>query len=248
MKRLALFILFGLFFILGHSQTWRFRRYEVWGAASILQYYGDIGGAEDKHFLRALGEMGFKTNPGISFGGIYRYDERWYIQASNTLGIFSQSDKNNSRNASRNFSFRTISDEFSLQGVYYFVKENEKNYYYSMWNRREHGLKKLFRPLSFYTFVGIGGIFYWVKPGDSFKGSPRFVNKHLGLTFPIGLGMKFAYSPSFSMALELGRRFTTTDFLDGYTSATSEHNDIIYILNIKAIYRIQKSKRIRHLF
>jgi len=232
------------------SQAWKYRRYEAWGALSAFQYYGDIGAVEDLQFLKGFNQVNFLINrPGFSLGMIYRYKERWYIQGSNSFGYFVQSDKNTSRNRARNFAFSTIIDEFSIQGLYFLTKESDKHFYNSIWNRRERGFKKIFQPISIYTFAGVGGALFWVTPKESFVGSPRFVgNKHVAIAFPIGFGLKFAYSPSYSMSIEIGRRFTTTDFLDGFTSQYSKHNDVYYILNFKATYRFEKSNRIHHRF
>ncbi len=250
MKRIALILVFSLNFLMVQSQAWRFRRYEVWGALSALQYYGDIGAVEDLHFLKGFDQVNFLINrPGFSFGALYRYDERWYIQASNSFGYFVQSDKNTNRNRARDFAFSTIIDEISIQGYYFITKESEKHFYNSIWNRRERGLKKLFQPISIYTFAGVGGALFWVTPKESFIGSSRFVgNKHAAFAFPMGFGLKFAYSPTLALSIEIGRRFTTSDFLDGFTSQWSKHKDIYYILNIKAMYRFKRSNRIHHRF
>ncbi|NOU16395.1 MAG: hypothetical protein HOO91_02405 [Bacteroidales bacterium] len=251
MKRFFLIIILCFAVISGYSQMWKFRRYEVWSAFSVYQYYGDIGALADKHNLGGLTQISFTSNrPGISFGGIFRYDERFYIQASNSLGFFAKSDKDTKRNYTRDFAFRTITDELSIQGYYFFVKENEKNYFYSPFNYgRGRGIERYIRPFSFYVFAGVGGIFYKVTPKESLASSPRFVgNKHISVAFPIGLGAKFTVNPDFSLALELGRRFTLTDYLDGFTSVYSEHNDVYYILSFKAIYRLKKAKQIRYVF
>jgi len=211
----------------------------VWGAASVYQYFGDIGGTADKNNLMGLKDISFGANrPGISIGGIYRYDERWYFQVSNSFGFFTQTDKG-SRNETRNYAFTTIANETSIQGMYFILKENNRNYSFSIINRR--GGEN--QPLSIYAFAGLASVYYSVTPKESLDGSPRFVgDKHLSVAFPIGLGAKFSFTPEFSVGLDLGGRYTLTDYLDGFSSVYSKHKDLYYILNVKAIYRLPKAK------
>jgi len=244
MKRLALFTLLGLFFNEGYSQLWKYQRIEVWGAVSVLQYFGDIGGSADRNNLYGLKDVNLKSNrPGVSFGGIYRYNERWYFQASNTLGFLAQTDKD-SRNSLRNFSFLTIIDELSIQGMYFFIKEDDKNYSFSILATRGGG-KRMNQPFSFYAFAGIGGIYSKTTPKDDFVGSVRFTgNKNASISVPIGLGGKFALTPGFAVAMDISARYTFTDYLDGLTTPTSKYKDIYYQINVKVIYRLPRSKRI----
>jgi hypothetical protein len=242
MKRLVLLIIFGFSLIDGYSQIWRSRRYEVWGAVSVLQYYGDIGGTADKNNLMGLKDISLKSNrPGIAVGGIYRYNDRWYFQASNTLGFLAQTDKG-SRNAARNFAFSTVIDELSVQAMYFFIREDDKSYSFSILNASSWH-RKMNQPLSFYGLAGVGGIFFHVSPKNSFIGSDRFVRKSASLSIPIGVGGKFSLTPEYAFAMELIARYTFSDYLDGLNPPTSKFKDIYYQINFKFIYRIPKSKR-----
>jgi hypothetical protein len=238
MKRFFLLVIFSLVLFSGYSQIWTYQRYEVWGGVSVFQYFGDVGGSADRNNLFGLKDISFKSNrPGVSLGGMYRVDARWYIQASNSFGFFTQTDKG-SRNEARNFSFNTIANETSIQGVYYIVKESDRGYSFSMKGKKE-GLNQ---PFSIYAFAGIGSIYYRVTS----TGTPdsRFVsNKHLSIVFPIGLGLKIALTPKYSLGIELGPRYTFTDYLDGLTTASSKFNDVYYVLTVKAYYRFPRAKQ-----
>jgi opacity protein-like surface antigen len=243
MKRFVLLFLSIFLFLSGYSQIWKLKRFEVWGGVSVFQYFGDIGGSADGSNLFGIKDISLKSNrPGINIGGTYRVNERIYIHGSNSLGFFAQTDKG-SRNSSRNFAFYSIADELSVQGAFYILKE-KTNYYYSIMGMR--GLKNLNRPLSLYAFVGAGGLFFKVTPKEDLIGSSRLVDsKWVTVTFPVGLGLKFAYSPELSLGMELGARATLTDYLDGFTSSLSKHNDLYYLLNFKVIYRLAKGKGLR---
>jgi opacity protein-like surface antigen len=247
MKRISLLILCFIFTLSSFSQAWKYKRFEVWAGVSDFQYYGDVGGSPDKSNMFGLKDISFKSQrPGINIGFSYRLEERLYVHATNSFGIFSQTDQG-SRNSVRNFAFSSMADELSVQGVFYLIKERNV-YYYSIMARRG-GLRKLNQPLSLYTFVGVGGLFFKVIPKDNLDGSSRFIgNKHVSASFPVGLGLKFAYNQNISFGMELGARLTLTDYLDGLTSQYSKHNDIYYILNFKLIYRLSKGKGLKQIF
>jgi hypothetical protein len=244
MKRLLLTVALIFVMFSGYSQIWRYQRYEVWGAVSVFQYFGDCGGTADKKDLLGLKDISILANrPGFTIGAIYREDERWYFQISNSFGFFTQTDKG-SRNAARNFAFSTIANETSIQGLYFFVKESDRSYSFSYRYRLKH-INQLF---SAYAFAGFGSLYYKVTPKESLVGSDRFENKHLTMNFPVGVGIKLAFSPSFSFGFDLGRRWTLSDYLDGFTSPWSHHKDAYYIMNFKFYYRLPKAKPFRPIF
>ncbi len=247
MKRLTLFVLFGLLYIVGHSQAWKVRRYEIWGGVSAIEYFGDIGGTDAKNNLFGFRDISILSiRPGINFGGNYRVKERIYINLNNTLGIITQTDKG-SRNYLRDFAFNTIMDEFSLQGVYFILKENRNYNYLNI--RLRGGSKNVKRIFSVYTFAGIGGLYFKVKPKASLINSSQFVdNKSLTLTLPVGLGLKVAYSSDLSYSIEFGGRYVLSDYIDGVSTQSSKHNDLYYILNFKASYRISTGKGVKRFF
>lgn len=242
MRRFILLLLLSLLVYSGFSQSWRYQRYEVWGGVSVFQYYGDIGGSADKNNWLGLKDISLKSNrPGINFGGVVTLNDRIYLQGSNAFGVFAQTDVG-SRNSARNFAFTTIADELTVQVAYFFLAEN-KNYNYANIDLRG-GFKNLKKIISAYGFAGTGGIFFKVTPKLSMIGSPRFDgSKSIAMVFPVGVGVKVAYTQSFSIAAEIGARLTLTDKLDGYTSQYSKHNDFYYIMNFKAIYHLSNKKR-----
>lgn len=242
MKRLSLIFFFSLSIISGFSQSWNNQQYEIWGGVSVFQYFGDIGGSADRNNLFGLKDISIKSNrPGINFGGSYWVDDKILLQGSNLFGFFAQTDKG-SRNSARNFKFSTIANEFSVQGSYFIIKEN-KNINYSNIDLRG-GMKNLKRIISVYAFTGTGMLYFKVLPKESLDGSSRFNgSKSFTVAIPVGIGARLAYTQKMSLAVELGARLTFTDYLDGYTSQFSKHNDFYYIMNLKAVYRLSATHR-----
>jgi len=238
MKRFSLLIILSFIVFSGYSQIWRLQRYEVWGAVSVFQYFGDCGGTASSNNLMGLKDISIKANrPGFTVGGIYREDARLYFQVSNSFGLFTQTDAG-SRNDLRNFAFNTIANETSVQGLYFFIKESDRSYSFSI----KQALKNANQLFSMYAFVGMSSLYYKVTPLESLIDNSRFVDKNFTLAFPVGVGVKFTFTPSFSLGADLGRRWTLSDYLDGFTSDWSKHKDAYYILNLKLFYRLPKAK------
>jgi len=247
MKQVLILFLVCFITTLGYSQNPKLRRFEGWAGVSVFQYFGDIGGSADENNLMGLKDISIKSNrPGISFGATFKVNDIIYLNVSNSLGLFAQTDKG-SRNSTRDFAFSTIANETTIQGQYFFIKEKD-NYFFSMMSLRG-GSKNIYRCFSFYAYAGAGSIYFKVTPKESFIGSPRFSDdQSISFAFPIGFGLKIAYTPLLSLGVDFGGRFTLTDKLDGLASKFSKHNDIYYIMNFKIIYRLPKYIKIRHTY
>jgi hypothetical protein len=68
-----------------------------------------------------------------------------------------------------------------------------------------------------------------------------FNMKNSGFTgvIPGGFGATLIYSPNLNFGVEVGGRYTFTDFLDGYTSQYSKANDVYYFLNFTVTYKLK---------
>lgn len=95
-----------------------------------------------------------------------------------------------------------------------------------------------------YLFGGIGGVIGnpKLKDGAGTIITPNNFSK-FGIAFPVGAGLKYTIDSKWSLGLEFGRRFTTTDYIDGYTSKYSKHNDLYDFGMLSAIYKIQTDRR-----
>jgi hypothetical protein len=81
-----------------------------------------------------------------------------------------------------------------------------------------------------------------VKPNDVL--SP-FVTNTSGFTgvVPLGIGVTMIYSGKINFGLEVGGRFTYSDNLDGFTSASSQYNDVYHLVNFTITYKIITGKK-----
>jgi hypothetical protein len=64
-----------------------------------------------------------------------------------------------------------------------------------------------------------------------------------GLVLPVGVGLKYVINQNWSIGGEFGLRFSTKDYMDGYSHPKfSKANDLYYFGFINGIYRIRTSK------
>lgn len=238
-RRLAIILVFALA-ISGslNAQVWKKTPIEAFAGLSGLHYFGDIGGSPDASNLGGLRDINFlKIRPGIYFGARYRIAKPLQIKAYFASGFLAQSDFG-SRNEGRKFAFLTFTNELSLLAEFYIIPESDDNYFYSIMQIRG-GLRHFRQPWAVYVFGGAGALQFLVSPRESLVGSNRFIDdKNFTVVIPAGLGVKYAIMPRISMGMELGVKYTFTDFLDGFTSPTSQHNDIFYSFVLKANYKL----------
>ena len=108
-------------------------------------------------------------------------------------------------------------------------------------------LQKFNKGINLYIFAGVGGAYFKPKAFDGLADGPRsdeFTgNKNLSFVFPMGIGFKYPLTSTTFIGLELGGRFTTTDFIDGYESKTSDSKDLYYFTVINVSTKIKRVKR-----
>ena len=56
---------------------------------------------------------------------------------------------------------------------------------------------------------------------------------------PVGIGLKFGLNTSWSIGFDMGGRFTTSDYIDGYTSEYSKSKDVYIFGVINMVYKIE---------
>jgi OmpA-OmpF porin, OOP family len=181
-----------------------FAQKKYWEASATIgamNYYGDL-------------TPPVFTIKEIHAGGqlsIRRFFDREHALRINILhGKLSGNDRNFDRNYLRNNSFDGSLTEIAFLG--------EKDFK----GRKRFSSKLGYQKTnSFYLFGG-GSVAYFnpnVRYGDLYEGDKNveYVNWHIGM--PIGGGFRIDASEKLVFSLELGYRFTISDFLDG-TQAT----------------------------
>jgi hypothetical protein len=225
----------------GYSQKWKLRRYEAIAGIGTAHYFGDIGGSADKNNLFGIKDIElFNTRPSFYLGARYKIRYNMAIKANFIFG-FLKGDDEGSKNNDRNLAFNAMIFEPSAQFEYSIISEEQKYRTSAMFNKR--GMINNYSHYNIYAFAGVGGVFGWPKPLKELENyyDPQM---EFGLTFPIGLGVKYVMSSNLSLGLEFGGRLTTTDYLDGYhREEFSKANDIYYFAVFNAIYRLKTSRR-----
>jgi hypothetical protein len=235
-------ILFILFFHLpdAKSQTWKMKRYKLIGGAGTGHYFGDIGGTSDKNNLLGIKDIDLTQSKfGLHLGLSYKLIERFDVKAGVNFATLSATDAG-SRNAGRNASFKSPILEPYIQGNFIILQHKRKGGSGRIFNNR--GLLTRYALYEFYLFGGIGGVSFNPKtiapPGRVANGYSKFA-----VATPMGIGFNYTISSSLQIGFETGMRLTTTDYLDGFYSPFSKHNDVYYFSSITINYLVKTDRR-----
>jgi hypothetical protein len=153
-----------------------------------------------------------------------------------TYALFHATDERGS-NENRGYDAITSVFEPAIIGEYYFIKNMAENSYLFV-KGKERFIFELLKSLDFYVFAGVGGAAYTVKGNDA------LIEKGMetgGFTavIPAGLGATLIFSPNINFGVEVGGRYTFSDYLDGYTSQYSKAKDVYYFLNFTVTYKLK---------
>lgn len=230
--------------LLSSAQRWKLQRLEAVAGVGGVNYFGDIGGAADENNLFGLKDLELKfTRPNLNFGARYRINEKMNVKANLVFGYLEGSDED-SRNAARNYAFSTSVFELSAQYEYNIIPEKRPQRYSVMALR--DGLRTFNRTLNTYVFAGLGGIYFNPKPLADLEDSDRFTDsKHVTLVVPVGIGVKYPINSQLHIGLEIGGRWTASDYLDGLTTKFSNAFDIYYFSLLNVVFKIDTSNRRR---
>ena len=236
MKRLLLFVMILCITApFSSAQLWKWKRWETSLGVGPSFSFDDIGGYSRSKNLLGFRDLSYRQIMFDINGNIkYRLTRTLNARVSGTLGMLHGVDTWGS-NEGRAMEATTILAEPALLGEYYFVKNRSESSYLFL---RGRGFWKLLSSLDFYAFAGFGGVYYNVK------GNPPLVEhgmKESGFSalIPVGLGASLIYTPNYNIGLELGGRYTFTDYIDGYTSQYSTANDVYYFLNFTVTYKVK---------
>ncbi len=225
-----------------YAQLWKLRRYEANIGICTSQIYGDIGGSADANNLFGLKDIQIlQTRPSFAFGARYKISKKMTIKMNLIYGFVSGNDKN-SRNSDRNFSFNSTIFEPSFQLEYYPVAEQKSTRSAASFSHR--GMINNFGKIFPYVFAGVGGV---ISNPKLYKNEVLYPidenSSKFGITIPLGVGFKISINSRISTGFEFGRRFTTTDYIDGYSPVFSKANDLYDIGMFSIIYKIPSDRR-----
>lgn len=241
MKRFSLYILVLLFITpyVADAQRWKRYRYEVIGGIGTVNVFGDMGGGsgDGRHNTLDFDVQG--TRPAFMVGGRYKFKELLSVKANVIFAMAKTSDAytDNAPRANRGATASIFFIEPSFQLEYSLIKERYgRRYTFSNIKRFN------FTHVNTYLFIGVGGLFYFPNKEivlDSGVGEPGV----FAATFPMGIGFKYAVNRIYTFGIELGNRFTTTDYLDGHSDKYSTANDSYFFLMFSVSKRLRASRK-----
>lgn len=238
-RRLYLIFLIALIFpYFSNAQVWKMRRYEALGGIVTSNYFGDIGGYSKGDNALGLKDFRlFQIRPGFYLGARYKVLENLSAKLNFTLAFLHGTDEGGV-NEGRNLKFSTTVFEPSVQVEYSFIPEKESRSYLMM---KGKGIGTFQQTFSAYVFAGLGGAFFGTKKLENLENFD-FEYSKTTLVLPIGVGVKVTITSKWVAGFDLGRRFTTTDYLDAYTSQYSKSNDVYYFGVFNIIYKLKTSR------
>lgn len=245
MRAIKYILLFCLLLVstFGFSQNWKLSRSAYTYGIGISNYFGDIGGAS-KIDASAFSDLDLAySRPLLAVGYHYKVEERIAVNGNLTFANMHGSDAN-SFNELRDYSFTTNIYELSGKVEYHITKETQIRSYGG--KSISGKILRFNKGVNLYVFAGIGGAYFKTTAKDNLINEPRFTDeKHLALVFPVGIGAKYPLSSTTYIGLELGGRFTTSDYIDGFTTESSTSKDIYYFTVINVSTKIKRTKRRR---
>jgi hypothetical protein len=220
-----------------NAQSWRKSPYEAILGFGSANFFGDIGGTAAENNLFGLKDIRLRsTRPSIHAGFRYFLPENFAVRGNISIAMLGDTDKG-SKNESREFTFTTLIGETSALGEYFIARDISIGG--PRVNRR--GLLRNYATFSAYAFAGIGSVLYFVSPNEKLEQVQEIRGIEHGfitLVLPVGVGLKLGIANNFDIGLEIGGRYSFSDYLEGYTSQFSKANDIYYLTHINVIYRI----------
>lgn len=219
------------------SQRWRSSPYEAILGFGSSNFFGDIGGTADDNNWLGLKDLRLRnTRPSVHAGFRYFLPENFAVRGNLSVSMLGDTDVG-SKNEPRGLAFTTLIIEPMVLGEYFFVRDLSLGG--PRVNRR--GLLRNYATFSAYVFTGVGGVVYFVSPNEKLRQVQELrgiEHGFISVVFPLGAGIKMGIANNFDIGLEVGGRYSLTDYLEGYTSQFSKANDIYYLSHINVIYRI----------
>jgi opacity protein-like surface antigen len=238
-------ILFLTFILLGtasYAQHWKFLRHEVTLGLGTSHFLGELGGADaiGSSGIKGFKDLEFKlTRPAVAAGYRYYLSPMFALKGDLTYARLNGDDALTSERfrQNRNIHFRSPVIEFSARVEFYPLKE-----YFGHLYRTNGVIGKTVNRFSPYVFVGVGG--FWFNPKAKYNGdwvalqplqTEGVKYKRIAASMPFGAGLKYAITNQLSIGLEMGLRYTSSDYLDDvssvYVDKTGSDATTLYLAN-----------------
>jgi hypothetical protein len=223
------------------DRMWKYRRWELMFGAGTSQLYGDIGGYSKGENALGFKDFSFK-NIRYSLNGGMRYWINPSFAARVNLGIAGlHTTDSKGSNEGRSFESSTFLFEPSILGEYDILKANYESM--NVFRRANKNLlASLVNTINIYAYTGVGGSLFNVKliEGVGYTGTTS--DGGLAVVIPVGLGVRMVYNSRISFGIDFSNRFVFSDYVDGYTSEYSHHNDMYRFFNFTWCYKLRTGK------
>ncbi len=231
----------------GYSQRWKLVRYEADFYVGVVTFHGDIGLANQPLLNNLNG-----VRPSFGFMPKFRVTQDFSVSLDLAYLMFGGKDEVGESHG-RVYSFNSHAFQHSVRAEYYVLGDSRRFISGAVYNRR--GMVNNYNKLYLYIFGGIGGVLSKAtikdlrNNGEEPLSNPGYDNSlKYAVIFPVGGGVKWALDPRWSIGVEMGYQFTLSDYLDGYSAATSQYNDSYYLTTVKAILNIRNDRKGRPIF
>lgn len=220
------------------SNRWKRMRYEIFVGAGASNFLGELGGRDKtaSHFIQDL-ELSL-TRPALTIGGRYWLDSRLIFQSAFSWAYLWGDDSKTSeyfRNQ-RDLHFRTAILE--MQGrLEYTLLASKRGHRYNLRKVRGRPGNKL----TIDAYLGvcgfffnpkqkIDGVWYALQPigteGQNFS-ETRKPYSRIQVGIPLGFQFKFLLNRQWSIGLDIGYRYTFTDYIDDVSTTYADLESII---------------------
>lgn len=214
-----------------YAQHWKFMRHEVSIGIGTSHFLGELGGANDigSSGFKGFKDMEFKlTRPALAAGYRFYFSPYFAFKGDISYGRLTGDDALTTEpfRQNRNLHFRAPVVELVARFEYYPLKE-----YFGHLYRTDGVVGKRVNHWSPYIFVGIGGA--WFNPKAKYEGKWIALQplktegvdyKRIMGVLPFGAGVKYALSDQLSIGLEMGLRYTSSDYVDDVSTVYLDHS------------------------
>ena len=225
------------------AQRWKRTRYEVLYGVGTINAFTDLGGANSNgsHLFWDFDLKG--TRPNLYLGARYKLRELVAVRMNLLFGWLQASDTYTDWDVrqNRNVIYSGPLFEQSVVGEYSIQKERFGTRY-TFTNIRRFN----FRYVNVFIYAGVGGV--WVPsnlktnwPTNSTIALGESYHKY-NIVFPMGVGLKYGVNRRLSVSADIGHRYTTTDYLEGFSDVHSKGGDSYFLITFNFAYKLRTAR------
>ncbi len=222
-----------------HSQRWKRTRYEIIYGIGTINCFTDLGGRNGNggHFLSDIDIQG--TRPIGMIGARYKIKELLAVKLNLIFGFMRASDTYTQWDPrqNRNVISNTILFENSMQ-VEYSIQKERFGTRYTFSNLRRFN----FRNVNTYIFAGVGGVFAAPSLRSDWSSNKNEAFHKYNFNFPFGFGLKYGINRRLAFGIDIGHRYTTSDYLEGFSDIHSKGKDSYIFIIFNFAYKLRTAR------